>query len=393
MGTLTRTSSSLVRTLSSLPALKSPMTLCAHAGSTSMQFATSRHPPTSPMCAPGLDSSIRCHTPLLPMSTFCHFANYWNLAHPLSGIMTWTTCLKNLNQWSLMRLKRASAYLTNPNWPAWPQIGPRLASDTGSFKNTADAPQTRLSADVQAGKRWSEVTSPMQLNPATTQLRGRPLPSPMPLIKPDSLSLAAVTGLLLWITSPCSRCSLIDPSRTLQTLDSVTSRRRPCVIDSEWYTSLAFGTKQLMPYPATPLARKPQKCWSYQITVTPVIHLPHPHLIHTSVHSWITLLTPPQSYPQPSVYSADQSGTSIPSCQVNTSLIPHGVTPSPQERKHYRTGTWKQLSGGQNTLSDSHSWGSAIMYVFRTRQVRIPPNGTRKTLLLKSDSLISTMCE
>ena len=44
MGTLTWTSSSLVRTLSSLPALKSPMTLCAHAGSTSMQFATSRHP-------------------------------------------------------------------------------------------------------------------------------------------------------------------------------------------------------------------------------------------------------------------------------------------------------------------------------------------------------------
>ena len=76
MGTLTWTSSSLVRTLSSLPALKSPMTLCAHAGSTSMQFATSRHPPTSPMCAPGLDSSIRCHTPLLPMSAFCHFANY-----------------------------------------------------------------------------------------------------------------------------------------------------------------------------------------------------------------------------------------------------------------------------------------------------------------------------
>ena len=120
MGTLTRTSSSLVPTLSSLPALKSPMTLCAHAGSTSMQFATSRHPPTSPMCAPGLDSSIRCHTPLLPMRAFCHFANYWNLAHPSSGIMTWTTCLKNLNQWSLMRLKRASAYLTNPNWPAWP---------------------------------------------------------------------------------------------------------------------------------------------------------------------------------------------------------------------------------------------------------------------------------
>ena len=128
----------------------------------------------------------------------------------------------------------------------------------------------------------------MQLNPATTQLRGRPLPSPMPLIKPDSLSLAAVTGLLLWITSPCSRCSVINPSRTFQTLDSVTSRRRPCVIDSEWYTSLAFGAKQLMPYPATPLARKPQKCWSYQITVTPVIHLPHPHLIHTSAHSWIT---------------------------------------------------------------------------------------------------------
>ena len=106
MGTLTRTSSSLVRTLSSLPTLRSPMTLCAHAGSTSMQFETSRHPPTSPMCAPGLDSSIRCHTPLLPMSAFCHFANYWNLAHPSSGIMTWTTCLKNLNQWSLMRLKR-----------------------------------------------------------------------------------------------------------------------------------------------------------------------------------------------------------------------------------------------------------------------------------------------
>ena len=52
-----------------------------------------------------------------------------------------------------MRLKRASAYLTNPNRLAWPQIGPRLASDTGSFKNTADAPQTRLSAAVQAGKK------------------------------------------------------------------------------------------------------------------------------------------------------------------------------------------------------------------------------------------------
>lgn len=59
---------------------------------------------------------------------------------------------------------------------------------------------------------------------------------------------------------PLLKVLVIDPSRTFQTLDSVTSRRRPCVIDSEWYTSLAFGTKQLMPYPATPLARKPQKC-------------------------------------------------------------------------------------------------------------------------------------
>ena len=90
-----------------------------------------------------------------------------------------------------MRLKRASAYLTNPNRPAWPQIGPRLASDTGSFKNTADAPQTRLSAAVQAGKqRWSEVTSPMQLNPATPQLKEKSSLSPMPLTKADSLSLA-----------------------------------------------------------------------------------------------------------------------------------------------------------------------------------------------------------
>ena len=111
---LTRTSSSSVWTLSSSPALKSPMTLCAHAGSTSMPFATSRHRPTSPMCAPGLDSSIRRHTPLLPLSACCPFANYWNLAHPSSRI-TWTTSLKNLNHWSSMRLKRASAYLTNPN--------------------------------------------------------------------------------------------------------------------------------------------------------------------------------------------------------------------------------------------------------------------------------------
>ena len=36
---------------------------------------------------------------------------------------------------------------------------------------------------------------------------------------------------------------------------------------------------------------------------------------------------------------ADPSGTSYPSCQVDTSLIPHGVTPSPQERKRYGTGT------------------------------------------------------
>ena len=33
------------------------------------------------------------------------------------------------------------------------------------------------------------------------------------------------------------------------------------------------------------------------------------------------------------------------------------------------------------------------MYVSRTRQVRIPPNGTRQALLLKSDSLISTKCK
>ena len=35
-----------------------------------------RHPPTSPMCAPGLDSSIRCRTPLLPLSACCHFTSY-----------------------------------------------------------------------------------------------------------------------------------------------------------------------------------------------------------------------------------------------------------------------------------------------------------------------------
>lgn len=37
-----------------------------------------------------------------------------------------------------------------------------------------------------------------------------------------------------------------------------------------------------------PTGPKTQKCGSYQMTVTPVIHLPHPHLIHTSAHSWIT---------------------------------------------------------------------------------------------------------
>lgn len=61
-----------------------------------------------------------------------------------------------------------------------------------NLNNQFEESKSLIIDEIEEGIRiFDKSKSHMQLNPATPQLRGRPLP--MPFTKPDSLSLAAVT--------------------------------------------------------------------------------------------------------------------------------------------------------------------------------------------------------
>ena len=112
------------------------------------------------------------------MLPFCQLLNFGTPFH-------WKSKAVNI----LVRSKKVSAYLTNPNQPAWPQIDQRVVSDSGFSKSITNVHPISPSPVQLAGRSLlSEVDSPTMLSHAVPQLRERLLLWLMPETKYDSLS-------------------------------------------------------------------------------------------------------------------------------------------------------------------------------------------------------------
>ena len=90
---------------------------------------------------------------LLQQLNACYrFVNSSSLALHSFGTMNSIPCLKNPNLSLLAKLRKEYVSLTNRNQHAWPPTGPKMASASGSSRNTAHAPPPNHSAAPPGGK-------------------------------------------------------------------------------------------------------------------------------------------------------------------------------------------------------------------------------------------------